>query len=41
MDAGLARQIYWPDPEEGLRWGAEVRNKEGWNRFSEHHYRPA
>ena len=41
MDAGLARQIFWPDAEDGLRWAVEARNRKGWNRFSEHHYRPA
>lgn len=41
MDAGLARQVFWPDPVSGMRWAVEARNKKGWNRFSEHHYRPA
>jgi hypothetical protein len=41
MPAGLARQAYWPDPAGGFRWAVESRNKKGWNRFVEHHYRPA
>ena len=41
MPAGLARQAYWPDPEGGFRWAVESRNKAGWKRFVEHHYRPA
>lgn len=41
MDAGLARQVFWPDAKEGMRWAVEARNKKGWNRFTEHHYRPA
>ena len=41
MDAGLARQVFWPDEGEGLRWAVEARNRKGWNRFTEHHYRRA
>jgi hypothetical protein len=41
MDAGLARQVFWPDEVSGMRWAVEARNRKGWNRFSEHHYRPA
>lgn len=41
MDMGLARQVFWPDPVAGMRWAVESRNKKGWNRFTEHHYRPA
>jgi hypothetical protein len=41
MDAGLARQIFWPNDEGGMNWAVEARNKKGWNRFSLHHYRPA
>ncbi len=41
MDAGLARQVFWPDEEAGMRWAVEARNKKGWNRFTEHHYRTA
>jgi hypothetical protein len=40
MPAGLARMAYWPDPEEGFRWVVESKTKKGWNRFTEHHYRP-
>jgi hypothetical protein len=38
MDAGLARQIYWPDDVDGLHWAVEARNKSGWRRFTQHHY---
>jgi hypothetical protein len=41
MPAGLARQVFWPDAKEGFRWAVESRTKKGWNRFTEHHYRPA
>jgi hypothetical protein len=41
MDAGLARQVFWPDETEGMLWAVEARNKKGWNRFSLHHYRQA
>ena len=40
MDAGLARQVYWPDADEGLRWAVESHSRKGWNRFVEHHYVP-
>ena len=40
MPAGLARTIYWPDDTAGFRWAVEARNKKGWNRFTEHHYKP-
>ena len=40
MDAGLARQMYWPDDEGGFFWAVEAHGKAGWNRFVEHHYRP-
>ena len=40
MDAGLARQAYWPDDEGGFRWVVESKTKKGWNRFVEHHYLP-
>lgn len=39
MEAGLARQAYWPDDKEGFHWCVEAKNKKGWNRFVEHHYR--
>lgn len=38
MDAGLARQVFWPDEKAGMLWAVESRNKKGWNRFSLHHY---
>jgi hypothetical protein len=40
MDAGFARQAYWPDAEVGFHWVVESRTKKGWNRFVHHHYRP-
>jgi hypothetical protein len=39
MPAGLARMIYWPDEVEGIHWAVESRNKKGWNRFTNHHYK--
>lgn len=39
MPAGTARMIYWPDLEEGFHWAVESKNKKGWNRFTQHHYR--
>jgi hypothetical protein len=41
MPAGLARMVYWPDQEGGFHWAVESRNKKGWHRFTEHHYRAA
>ncbi len=41
MDAGLARQTFWPHEKDGMLWAVEARTKNGWNRFSLHHYRPA
>jgi hypothetical protein len=41
MDAGLARQIYWPDKDEGVQWAVEAKNKSGWRRFTAHHYHAA
>lgn len=41
MDAGLARQVFLPDKKAGMRWAIESRTRKGWNRFTEHHYRPA
>jgi hypothetical protein len=42
MDAGLARQAYWPDADAaaGFHWVVESRTKKGWNRFVHHRYRP-
>jgi hypothetical protein len=39
MAAGMARMVYWPDPDEGFHWAVESKNKKGWNRFTEHHYK--
>jgi hypothetical protein len=41
MPAGLARMAYWPDGEGGFFWVVESKNKKGWKRFTQHHYRPA
>jgi hypothetical protein len=41
MPAGLARMVYWPHEEGGVRWVVESKTKKGWNRFVEHHYRRA
>ncbi|MGE3799546.1 MAG: hypothetical protein AB7H80_00845 [Candidatus Kapaibacterium sp.] len=38
MPGGLARQVYWPDDEEGFHWVVESKTKKGWNRFVHHHY---
>ena len=40
MSAGLARQVYWPDEEEGFHWAVEAKTKKGWSRFTAHHYKP-
>lgn len=39
MPTGRARMIYWPDEDGGFRWAVESKNKKGWHRFTEHHYR--
>lgn len=39
MDAGLARQVFWPDEADCMRWVVEARTKKGWSRFTEHHYK--
>jgi hypothetical protein len=41
MDAGLARQVFWPAESGGMHWIVEARTKKGWSRMAEHHYRPA
>ncbi len=41
MPAGRARMIYWPDDTDGFHWAVESKNKGGWKRFTEHHYRKA
>jgi hypothetical protein len=40
MPAGLARMVYWPGEESGLKWAVESKSKKGWNRFQLHHYQP-
>ena len=39
MPAGLARMIYWPNPDGGFNWAVESKTKKGWNRFTIHHYK--
>lgn len=39
MDAGFARQIYWPDGAGGFWWAVESKTQKGWNRFVLHQYR--
>ncbi len=39
MPAGLARMIYWPNPDGGFNWAVESKTKKGWNRFTMHHYK--
>jgi len=39
MPAGTARMVFWPDETEGFHWAVESKNRKGWNRFTEHHYR--
>ncbi len=41
MPAGLARMAYAPDGEGGFVFVVESKNKKGWKRFVEHHYRAA
>jgi hypothetical protein len=41
MPAGLARMAYWPDGDGGFFFVVESKNKKGWRRFLEHHYRAA
>ena len=38
MPAGYARQVYWPDEQDGFHWSVESKTKKGWNRFVHHHY---
>jgi hypothetical protein len=40
MDAGLARQVFWPAGNGGMNWIVEARTKKGWSRLATHHYRP-
>ena len=39
MKGGLARMIYWPNPEGGFNWVVEAKSKNGWKRFTLHHYK--
>lgn len=41
MDAGRARQVYWPNDAGGFDWAVESRTKKGWKRFVLHHYTAA
>ncbi len=41
MPAGLARMIYWPGENGSFHWAVEYKTKKGWNRFTEHLYKPA
>jgi hypothetical protein len=40
MPAGIARQAYWPDEEDGFYWVVESKTKKGWNRFVKQHFKP-
>ncbi len=39
MDAGLARQTYWPGEDGTIKWAVESKTKKGWNRFVEHTFK--
>jgi hypothetical protein len=39
MPAGIARFVYWPAEDGGIKWAVESKNKKGWNRFTEHNYK--
>jgi hypothetical protein len=39
MPAGLARMAYWPGEDGDCVFVVESKNKNGWKRFVEHHYR--
>lgn len=41
MDAGHARQVYWPNDTGGFNWAVESKNKKGWKRFVLHSYQKA
>lgn len=38
MDAGFARQAYWPGDDGAVHWCVESRTRKGWNRFVHHTY---
>ena len=40
MDAGLARQVFWPGGNGDMLWAVEARTKKGWSRMAHHLYRP-
>jgi len=40
MPAGTARQVFWPDENEGFHSVVESKTKKGWNRFVHQHYLP-
>ncbi len=40
MTAGLARMVYWPGDDGSIDWAVESKVKKGWNRFTEHHFKP-
>lgn len=39
MPAGIARQVFWPDEEDGFNWVVESKNVKGWKRFVLHNYK--
>jgi hypothetical protein len=39
MPAGTARMAYWLEDDDSFGWVVESKNKSGWKRFTEHHYR--
>ena len=41
MPAGTARMAYWLEDDVSFGWVVESKNKSGWKRFTEHHYRKA
>ena len=41
MSAGLARQVFWPDETEGMRWSVAAKTLKGWRVLAQHHYHPA
>ena len=41
MDAGLARQVFWPADSGGFHWVIEAKSKKGWTQLADHHYRAA
>lgn len=35
MEAGRARQVYWPGDNGTMNWAVESATRKGWNRFTE------